>query len=84
MVSGDLDEDRIARLVASGAPVDGFGVGTELITTRDAPALAMVYKLVELDGQGKYQAQPGQEDVSDGQAGLPPPRRRRAGSPAIT
>jgi nicotinate phosphoribosyltransferase len=58
MVSGDLDEDRIERLVASGAPVDGFGVGTELITSRDAPALAMVYKLVELDGEGKYKLSP--------------------------
>lgn len=58
MVSGDLDEERIARLVESGAPVDGFGVGTELITSRDAPAMAMVYKLVELDGQGRYKLSP--------------------------
>jgi nicotinate phosphoribosyltransferase len=61
MVSGDLDEHRIARLVASGAPVDGFGVGTELITSRDAPALGMVYKLVELDGEGKYKLSPGKK-----------------------
>jgi nicotinate phosphoribosyltransferase len=58
MVSGDLDEYRIAALVRSGAPVDGFGVGTELITSRDAPALGMVYKLVELDGEGKYKLSP--------------------------
>lgn len=58
MVSGDLDEERIARLVDAGAPVDGFGVGTELITSRDAPAIAMVYKLVELDGQGRYKLSP--------------------------
>jgi nicotinate phosphoribosyltransferase len=58
MVSGDLDEERIARLVESGVPVDGFGVGTELITSRDAPALAMVYKLVELEGQGRYKLSP--------------------------
>lgn len=58
MVSGDLDEGRIARLVESGAPVDGFGVGTELITSRDAPAIPMVYKLVELDGQGRYKLSP--------------------------
>ena len=58
MASGDLDEYRIARLVESGAPVDGFGVGTELITSRDAPALGMVYKLVELDGQGKFKLSP--------------------------
>jgi nicotinate phosphoribosyltransferase len=61
MVSGDLDEERIARLVESGAPVDGFGVGTELITSRDAPAMPMVYKLVELDGQGRYKLSPGKK-----------------------
>ena len=61
MVSGDLDEYKIARLVEAGAPVDGFGVGTELITSRDAPALAMVYKLVELDGQGKFKLSPGKK-----------------------
>ncbi len=54
LASGDLDEYRIARLVESGAPIDGFGVGSELITSRDAPTLGMVYKLVELDGEGKY------------------------------
>jgi nicotinate phosphoribosyltransferase len=58
MASGDLDEGRIAQLVASGAPLDGFGVGTELITSRDAPALAMVYKLVELEGKGKFKLSP--------------------------
>ncbi|MHB1556925.1 MAG: nicotinate phosphoribosyltransferase [Isosphaeraceae bacterium] len=58
MASGDLDEHRIAALVQAGAPVDGFGVGTELITSRDAPALGMVYKLVELDGEGKYKLSP--------------------------
>jgi nicotinate phosphoribosyltransferase len=58
IASGDLDEDKIAQLVASGAPVDGFGVGTELITSRDAPALAMVYKLVELNGEGKFKLSP--------------------------
>jgi nicotinate phosphoribosyltransferase len=59
VASGDLDEGRIAQLVASGAPLDGFGVGTELITSRDAPALPMVYKLVELEGQGKFKLSPG-------------------------
>ncbi len=59
IASGDLDEYKIAQLVASGAPVDGFGVGTELITSRDAPALAMVYKLVELGGEGKFKLSPG-------------------------
>ena len=61
MASGDLDEYRIAQLVESGSPVDGFGVGTELITSRDAPALGMVYKLVELDGRGKFKLSPGKK-----------------------
>ena len=59
IASGDLDEYKIAALVASGAPIDGFGVGTDLITSRDAPALAMVYKLVELEGKGKFKLSPG-------------------------
>ncbi len=59
VASGDLEEHQIARLVAAGAPLDGFGIGTELITSRDAPALAMVYKLVELDGVGKFKLSTG-------------------------
>jgi nicotinate phosphoribosyltransferase len=59
--SGDLNEHSIGKLVASGAPLDGFGVGTELITSRDSPALAIVYKLVELDGEGKFKLSPGKK-----------------------
>ncbi len=59
VASSDLDEFRIAELLGSGAPIDGFGVGTELITSRDSPALSLVYKLVELDGQGKTKRSPG-------------------------
>jgi nicotinate phosphoribosyltransferase len=43
--SGNLDERRIASLLAAGAPIDGFGVGTALDTSSDAPALDAVYKL---------------------------------------
>ena len=52
LASGDLDEDRIAALVASGAPIDAFGVGTTLSTSRDSPALGGVYKLVETERDG--------------------------------
>ncbi len=48
--SGDLDEHRISSLVACGAPIDGFGVGTALTTSSDAPALDMVYKLQSYAG----------------------------------
>jgi nicotinate phosphoribosyltransferase len=50
--SGDLDEDRIAALVASGAKIDAFGVGTALSTSLDAPALGVIYKLVEVEAGG--------------------------------
>ncbi len=59
VVSGDLDEDSIARLVQAGAPVDRFGVGTELITSGGAPAISMVYKLVESGGVGRIKKSPG-------------------------
>ncbi len=49
LASNDLDEFKIADLLAAGAPVDLFGVGTELSTSRDAPALGGVYKLVEVE-----------------------------------
>jgi nicotinate phosphoribosyltransferase len=52
LVSGDLDEHRVAELVASGAPIDGFGVGTAVTTVVDAPALSGVYKLVAIERGG--------------------------------
>lgn len=52
MVSGDLDEYRIRELVQAGAPVDAFGVGTQLATSADAPNMGAIYKLVELDISG--------------------------------
>jgi len=52
LVSGDLDEHKVATLVSSGAPIDGFGVGTALSTSSDAPSLSGVYKLVEIERAG--------------------------------
>jgi nicotinate phosphoribosyltransferase len=49
--SGDLNEWRVQEIVSSGAPVDAFGVGTELGVVADAPALPGVYKLVEYGGR---------------------------------
>jgi nicotinate phosphoribosyltransferase len=49
--SGGLDEYEIARILAAGAPVDGFGVGTNFATSADAPTLESVYKLVAVDGR---------------------------------
>lgn len=48
MATNDLDEYRLAQLIRDGAPIDAFGVGTQLSTSADAPALSAVYKMVEL------------------------------------
>jgi nicotinate phosphoribosyltransferase len=48
--SGGLDENELARLVQAGAPIDGFGVGTSLTTSSDAPVLDCIYKLQEYAG----------------------------------
>jgi nicotinate phosphoribosyltransferase len=53
LVSGDLDEWKIRELVAAAAPIDGFAVGTALATSDDAPALGGIYKLVELETNGR-------------------------------
>jgi nicotinate phosphoribosyltransferase len=52
MATGDLNEYKIHELVAARAPIDSFGVGTELATSADAPSLGVVYKLVELENAG--------------------------------
>jgi nicotinate phosphoribosyltransferase len=44
ILTGDLDEYSIAGLAV--APVDGYGVGTSLVTGSGAPTAALVYKLV--------------------------------------
>jgi nicotinate phosphoribosyltransferase len=48
--SGGLDEDDLARMMDANAPIDGFGVGTSLTTSSDAPALDCAYKLQEYAG----------------------------------
>jgi len=53
MVTGDLNEYKILELVKERLPIDAFGVGTELATSADAPALGVVYKLVELHSNGR-------------------------------
>ena len=51
--SGGLDEHSVGELVEGGAPIDGFGVGTRLDVSADAPYLDAVYKLVAYDGRGR-------------------------------
>lgn len=55
VVSGDLDDVTIERLIESGAPIDGFGVGGRLVapesTSAASPAaIGAVYKLVWMEG----------------------------------
>lgn len=49
-VSGSLDEYRVRDLLAGGAPIDGFGIGSRLDTSADAPYLDCAYKLQEYAG----------------------------------
>jgi nicotinate phosphoribosyltransferase len=53
VASSDLNEHRIADLIARGARIDSFGVGTELATSYDSPAMSAVYKLAGLERDGR-------------------------------
>jgi nicotinate phosphoribosyltransferase len=53
LASGDLNENKIAELISRGAQIDSFGVGTELATSYDAPALSGVYKLAAIEENGR-------------------------------
>jgi nicotinate phosphoribosyltransferase len=66
--SGGLDEYRIAELLDRDAPIDGFGVGTRMGISSDAPALDMVYKLAEYAGSGRTK-------LSSGKPILPGPKQ---------
>lgn len=59
IVSGGLDEFEVASLIESGAPIDGFGVGTAMVTSDDVPSLDIVYKLVDDRGIPRHKTSPG-------------------------
>jgi nicotinate phosphoribosyltransferase len=69
VVSGDLDEYSIAALAAT--PVDGYGVGTSLVTGSGVPTAALVYKLVA------------RADEAGDAAPLRPVAKRSAGKPSL-
>src|SRR5512139_1406360 len=52
-VSGDLDEYALQDMLAAGAPVDGFGIGTRVDTSSDQPYLDCAYKLQEYAGRAR-------------------------------
>jgi len=86
ILTGDLDEYSIAALGA--VPVDGYGVGTSLVTGSGAPTAALVYKLVARaswsssgDGADGADGGPG-ADGGDGADGLlEPVAKRSVGKP---
>lgn len=53
MASSDLNENKIREHIINGAPIDSYGIGSELITSKDAPSMPGVYKLVETQENGK-------------------------------
>lgn len=61
LVSGGLDEYRIAALLADGAPIDGFGVGTSMGASSDAPTLDLAYKLTDYAGRPRLKNSPGKQ-----------------------
>lgn len=59
--SGDLDEYALKRLIDHRAPIDGFGIGTKLTTSSDAPYLNSAYKLQEYAGIPRRKVSPGKQ-----------------------
>jgi nicotinate phosphoribosyltransferase len=51
--SGDIDEYKLEQLLSQHAPIDGFGIGTRMDTSADAPYLNCAYKLQEYAGQAR-------------------------------
>ena len=59
--SGDLDEHVLRDMLASGAPVDGFGIGTRMDTSSDVPYLDCAYKLEEYAGKARRKRSEGKQ-----------------------
>jgi len=75
ILTGDLDEYSIAGLAV--APVNGYGVGTSLVTGSGAPTAALVYKLVARSDEPLADSQP----VPGGESSLRPVAKRSVGKP---
>jgi nicotinate phosphoribosyltransferase len=61
VVSGGLDEHDVEGLLAMGAPIDAFGIGTRLNVSADAPSLDLVYKLVRYGDRDVLKLSEGKE-----------------------
>lgn len=62
-VSGGLDEYDVAALISEDAPIDGFGVGTAMGVSTDAPVLDMAYKLTAYAGEGRMKLSTGKPSL---------------------
>jgi nicotinate phosphoribosyltransferase len=60
-VSGGVDEYALMKFSASGAPIDGFGIGASLMASPDAPTLDCAYKLQEYAGLPRRKRSVGKE-----------------------
>ena len=69
VVTGDMDEYTIEDLVADAAPVDGFGVGTRLVTGSGHPTAGFVYKLVAIEDEHGARRDVAKTSVGKGNAG---------------
>lgn len=58
IASGALNEFRIRDLVATGSPIDSFGVGTDLVVSKDLPNLDFAYKMVSYEGRPTLKGSP--------------------------
>ena len=53
VASSDLNEYKVKEIIDKKAPIDAFGIGTELATSRDDPTISGVYKLIEYNNKPK-------------------------------
>jgi nicotinate phosphoribosyltransferase len=63
VASGGLDETKIDELTSRDAPIDIFGVGTDMAVSSDAPALDIAYKLTEYAGEGRMKLSIGKRSL---------------------
>lgn len=63
VASGGLDETKIDELTSRDAPIDIFGVGTDMAVSSDAPALDIAYKLTEYAGKGRMKLSAGKRSL---------------------
>lgn len=61
--SGDLDEYLLRDMFASGAPIDGLGIGTHMDTSSDMPYLDGAYKLQEYAGKARRKRSEGKQTL---------------------